>query len=101
MRARCASCVCGRCCDRGHAPGTQTACLGAVPSLRVVSLHRARSMHGVHDDAKDKPFELELSWVCEASGWRHEAVGAQRIAAAEAWAKAQIEAEEMGEDEDD
>lgn len=59
------------------------------------------SLHSVHDDAKDKPMELELSWLSEATGWRHQMVPKERIAAAEAWAKAQIEAEEMGEDEDD
>ena len=55
----------------------------------------------MHDSVKDKPFELELSWVTEATGWRHAAVSADRVAAAEAWAKAQIEAEEMGSDDDD
>jgi hypothetical protein len=70
----------------------------------VALLHpalRRCSIHGVHDDVKDKPFELELSWLSEATGWRHTAVPPERIAAAEAWAKAQIEAEEMGEDDEE
>ena len=52
----------------------------------------------MHDDAKDKPFELELSWLSEATGWRHVPVPPARVAAAEEWAKAQIDAEDMGED---
>jgi 20S proteasome subunit alpha 7 len=59
----------------------------------------------VHDEAKDKPFELELSWLtadAAAGGeWRHRAVPPERVAAADAWAKAQIEAEELGDDDDD
>jgi 20S proteasome subunit alpha 7 len=55
----------------------------------------------VHDEAKDKPFELELSWLCEATGWKHAPVPAERRAAADAWARAAIEAEEMGSDDDD
>lgn len=55
----------------------------------------------MHDSVKDKPFELELSWVAESTGWRHEQVPAAKVAAADAWAKAQIEAEEMGDDDDD
>ena len=55
-------------------------------------------LRDVHDDAKDKPFELELSWLSEATGWRHVPVPADRIAAADAWAQAQIEAEDMGDD---
>ena len=55
----------------------------------------------MHDDGKDKPFELELSWLSEATGWKHVMVPKERLATAEAWAKAQIEADEMGEDEED
>lgn len=45
--------------------------------------------------------EMELSWLSEATGWKHVMVPAERQAAAEAWAKAQIEAEERGDDDDD
>jgi 20S proteasome subunit alpha 7 len=55
----------------------------------------------VHDETKDKPFALELSWISEGTGWKHELVPADRIAAADAWAKAQIEAEELGDDDED
>ena len=60
-----------------------------------------RSLHGVHDDSKDKPFELELSWISEATGWKHALVPKERIATAEAWAKAQIEEAEMGDEDDE
>jgi len=59
------------------------------------------SLLGVHDSTKDKPMEVELSWLCEATGWTHQLVPADRRAAAEAWAKAAIEAEERGSDDDD
>ena len=32
------------------------------------------SIYGVHDEAKDKAFELELSWVCDESNRQHEKV---------------------------
>lgn len=32
------------------------------------------SIYNVHDDAKDKDFELELSWVCEESRGLHQFV---------------------------
>lgn len=63
--------------------------------------HVAKILHGVHDDAKDKPFELELGWICEASGWKYASVPKEVKEAAEGWAKRKIEEEEMGEDEDD
>jgi len=31
-------------------------------------------IHGVHDELKDKDWELELSWLCDESGNRHERV---------------------------
>ena len=61
----------------------------------------AKILQGVHDDAKDKPMELELGWICAASGWRFEPVPKAQRDVAAAWAKAQIEAEEAGEDDDD
>lgn len=29
------------------------------------------SIYGVHDEAKDKDFELEMSWVCDESNRQH------------------------------
>ncbi len=61
----------------------------------------AKILVAVHDDAKDKPMEVELSTLCAATGWRHEPVSDERRDAAVAWARAQIEAEEAGSDDDD
>ena len=36
--------------------------------------HLAKIVHALRDGAKDKPFELEMSWLCEGSKWRHEGV---------------------------
>lgn len=61
----------------------------------------AKILLGVHDDAKDKPMEVELSWLSAATGWRHAMVSDERRKAAVEWARTQIEAEEMeSEDED-
>lgn len=32
------------------------------------------SIYGIHDEAKDKEFELEMSWVCDESNRLHEKV---------------------------
>jgi len=50
-----------------------------------------RSIHQVHDDAKDKQFELELGWVCDESNKMFQKVPAELHAAAEAAAKAALE----------
>jgi len=51
----------------------------------------AKIIYQVHDDAKDKAFELELSWVCDESQRRHEKVPADLHATAQAAAKAALE----------
>lgn len=71
--------------------------IAALPS----PLPSCCSLHSVHDSVKDKPFELELSWLSAATGWRHTHVPADKIAAAEAWAKATIEAEEQGDSDEE
>ena len=52
----------------------------------------------MHDDTKDKPFELELAWVTAANGWKAAAVSPAATAAAEAWAKAELAKEEEAAD---
>lgn len=63
----------------------------------------AKIIYTLHDEAKDKPFELEMSWLCEGSGWKHVGVPKGVIAEATAWAKKEIEEaeEEESEEEDD
>lgn len=56
----------------------------------------ARIIHMLHDDAKDKPFELELSWLTEATGWEQKAVPKEVREEAEKWA-----VEQNKEDDDD
>jgi 20S proteasome subunit alpha 7 len=72
--------------------GTRT----VAEALSIVS----KILLGVHDEAKDKPMEIELGWICEASGWKYEAVPKGLRDAAIAAAKAQLEAagNEAGDD---
>ena len=70
------------------------------PCLSSLPLSLSRSLHNVHDEAKDKPFELEMGWICAASNWEWAAVPKEIIAAGEAWAKAEIEKDAMGGDEE-
>jgi riboflavin synthase len=39
-----------------------------------VSLTNFLSIHVVHDDAKDKEFELEISWICDESNKKHKLI---------------------------
>lgn len=38
------------------------------------------SIYKCHDDAKDKDFELEISWICPESGGKHQTVPAEIVA---------------------
>lgn len=61
----------------------------------------AKIIYTLHDESKDKPFELEMSWLCEGTGWKHAGVPKDVIAEATEWAKREIEeAEEESEDDD-
>jgi 20S proteasome subunit alpha 7 len=60
----------------------------------------ARIIHLLHEEGKDKPFELEMSWICEESGWEHKGVPRDFIKEAVEWAKQDIE-EAEGDDESD
>ena len=55
--------------------------------------HQPFSLHSVHEG--EKPFELELAWVCEASGRAFQRVPADVAAAAEAAAKAALAESDM------
>ncbi|CAM9412453.1 unnamed protein product [Chrysoparadoxa australica] len=55
----------------------------------------AKIIHVLHDDSKDKPFELEMSCICEANGWVHSVISREDVKAAEEWAKKSIEEDEM------
>jgi 20S proteasome subunit alpha 7 len=57
----------------------------------------AKIIYEVHDEAKDKAFELELSWVCDESNKQHQRVPADLLEEAKAAAKAAKDA--LDEDE--
>lgn len=61
----------------------------------------AKILHLLHDAVKDKPFELELSWICEASKWQHKLVPDTLRDEVEVWAKKAIEDDEMEDDDGD
>lgn len=69
-------------------------------SVREGVKQLARVIYTLHDEGKDKPFELEMSWICEESNWMHKGVPKNIIAESVEWAKNDIE-EEEDEDEDD
>ncbi|CAM6034602.1 unnamed protein product [Sphagnum compactum] len=57
----------------------------------------AKIIYEVHDEAKDKAFELELSWVCDESNKQHQRVPADLLEEAKVAAKAAKDA--LDEDE--
>ncbi|CAO3682149.1 unnamed protein product [Rhizopus microsporus] len=54
-----------------------------------------RIIYTCHDDAKDKEFELELSWICAESQYKHQFVPAELKAEAERLAKESSSDDEM------
>jgi 20S proteasome subunit alpha 7 len=64
--------------------------------------HIAKILIMLHQENKDnagKPLEMEFSWICEASGWKHVGVPLDTIAAAKTWAQEQLEEEDDEEEE--
>jgi 20S proteasome subunit alpha 7 len=61
----------------------------------------AKIISTIHDDVKDKPYVLEMSWLCEATGFKHKMVDEDAVDAARAEAEAAIKAEEEESDDDD
>ena len=59
----------------------------------------ARIIYAVHDEVKDKAFELELSWVGEVTGGLHQLVPKDIREEAEKYAKDSLkESDSEGED---
>ncbi|OBZ83034.1 Proteasome subunit alpha type-3 [Choanephora cucurbitarum] len=56
-------------------------------TVREAVNHITHIIHTCHDDAKDKEFELELSWICAESHYKHQFVPKEIQAEAEALAK--------------
>jgi 20S proteasome subunit alpha 7 len=63
-------------------------------TAREAVVHAARIIHTAHDEAKDKDFELEITWVCEESKGKHLSVPKDLVQEAERRAKEDI-ADEM------
>ena len=66
--------------------------------------HVAKILILLHKENKDndgKPMELELSWICEASKWKHVPIPKDIIEAAKVWANEQLEEEEDDEEEEE
>lgn len=61
-------------------------------SCQDALFHVARILHKVHDE--QKPFELEVNWICQSSGWEHQIVPQELIDAAEERAKKALEDED-------
>ncbi|GLT44740.1 hypothetical protein SLA2020_186200 [Shorea laevis] len=51
----------------------------------------AKIIYKVHDEAKDKAFELEMSWICDESKKQHEKVSDALLEEAKAAARAALE----------
>ncbi|KAJ3327750.1 hypothetical protein HDU76_011191 [Blyttiomyces sp. JEL0837] len=66
-------------------------------SAREAIKEAARIIYTVHDDVKDKDFELELSWISDETGGRHEFVPKDLFDEAEAAARASLNSD-MDED---
>lgn len=59
-----------------------------MTALTVQVIECAKILYMGHDPSKDKPIELELSWVCDETKRMHQLVPADLKAEAEAAAKA-------------
>lgn len=57
-------------------------------TCREAVLELAKIMYVIRDPSKDKPFELEMGWLCEESQWKHSLVPADLLAEADANGKA-------------
>ncbi len=60
----------------------------------------AKVIYQVHDEVKDKMFELELSWITEETGGLHQRVPAKVQQEAEKFAKEALEEDSDSDAED-
>jgi 20S proteasome subunit alpha 7 len=73
----------------------------AITSVKAVQ-HICKILMLLHQENKDtssKPLEMEISWICKDSKWKHVGVPRDIIASAKTWAQQQLADDE--EDEDD
>lgn len=70
-------------------------------TAREAIVKLAKIIHSVHDDVKDKPFELELAWVTEETGGVYQLVPEDLKDEAERQAKAELDSDDSDSDSDD
>lgn len=68
---------------------------------RTAVIEAAKIIHKVHDESKDKLFELELAWICPDSKNTFQMVPRDLFLEAEDIAKKAVKEAEEGDDEDD
>ena len=73
---------------------TQLTCRDALKEL-------AKMIYTCYDESKDKPFILEMSWLCEETGWKYQLVPQDLIDGAEAWAKKELEDDDDDDDDEE
>lgn len=73
--------------------------LGEITCREAIK-EAARIIYTVHDDVKDKEFELELSWICDESNNIHQYVPEDLAREAEEAAKASTDEDEEEDEED-
>lgn len=70
----------------------------ATMTCREAVKEVAKIIHQVHDEVKDKEFELEMSWICEESKYEHTEVPKDILAEAEKAAKAALDEDMQDQD---
>jgi 20S proteasome subunit alpha 7 len=68
-------------------------------TARQAVAEAAKIIYKVHDEVKDKLFELELGWVCQESGNKHQLVPRELFEQAEQAAKDALRADQEMQDE--
>jgi len=67
--------------------------------IRELVKEVAKIIYTVHDEVKDKAFELELSWVGQMTGGKHEMVPADVLEEAEKYAKTALQDSDASDEE--
>ncbi|KAH8070732.1 hypothetical protein JL720_11739 [Aureococcus anophagefferens] len=61
----------------------------------------AKMIYTCYDESKDKPFILEMAWLCEETKFEYQLVPQDLIDAAETWAKKELEEDDDDDDDDE
>lgn len=63
--------------------------------------HIAKMILTVHDESKDKPFVLEMCWLCKDTDWTFQLVDDALVDEARAWAQSQLDDDDDDDEDDD